>query len=121
VFCFPSKVRLGFLKSPPVLIAAPVIAVVCLLQISRWETLQRIEWDTYDWRVRLARAYPSGAQIATNLGFVEINDQSIEAVDSGALGYQFGLYWPRQVYGRALEELTRQGAKAVAFDVMFIE
>ena len=33
----------------------------------------------------------------------------------------FGLYWPRQVYGRVVEELSAQGAKAIAFDVLFGE
>ena len=37
------------------------------------------------------------------------------------LGYHFGLYWPRQVYGRLVEELSAQGAKTVAFDVLFGE
>ncbi len=32
-----------------------------------------------------------------------------------------GLKWPRQVYGRLVEELSAQGAKAVAFDVQFGE
>src|SRR5208282_2634114 len=39
----------------------------------------------------------------------------------GDLGYKFGLLWPRQVYGRLVEELSAQGAKAVAFDVLFGE
>ena len=38
-----------------------------------------------------------------------------------SLGYNYGLYWPRQVYGRVVEELLAQGAKAVAFDVIFGE
>ena len=33
----------------------------------------------------------------------------------------YGLKWPRQVYGRLVEELSAQGAKAVAFDVLFGE
>jgi class 3 adenylate cyclase/CHASE2 domain-containing sensor protein len=72
--------------------------------------------------VRLAHDYSGhSAHDATNLGVVEISDTTIAVVNSGELGYQFGLYWPRQVYARGLEELSRQGAKAVAFDVLFAE
>ena len=90
-----------------------------------WEhvqAFQRLEWITYDWRVRLAHDHPShSSSDATNLGVVEISDNTIAAVNSGEFGYQFGLYWPRQVYARGLEELSAEGAKAVAFDVLFAE
>jgi len=90
--------------------------------MTRVPAFQRLEWMTYDWRVRLAHNYAShSSQDATNLGVVEISDNTIAAVNSGEFGYQFGLYWPRQVYARGLEELSRQGAKAVAFDVLFAE
>ena len=72
---------------------------------------------TYDWRARLALHHPP--TIATNLGFVAISDESIAALNNGSLGFHYGLYWPRQVYGRVLRELTAQGADAVAFDVLF--
>jgi class 3 adenylate cyclase/CHASE2 domain-containing sensor protein len=53
-------------------------------------------------------------------------DSSIAAVQSGKvngkkLGYHFGLYWPRQIYGRLVEELSAQQTKAIAFDVLFGE
>jgi class 3 adenylate cyclase len=87
-----------------------------LLQIDFFERLERM---TYDLRVRTALHFP--APVATNLAFVAIQDSSIAAVQSGRLGYRFGLYWPRQVYGRLAEELSAQGAKAAAFDVQFGE
>src|SRR5689334_6335895 len=74
---------------------------------------------TYDLRARAALHFPAPA--ATNLAFVSIEDSSIATVKSGKLGYHYGLYWPRQVYGRLIEELSVQGAKAVAFDVLFGE
>jgi class 3 adenylate cyclase len=115
-------VRLSFLKSPPLLIATPVILVMCVLEITHATFIQRLEWMTYDWRVKLAHHYPGDtSNNATNLGLVEISDKSISDVDSGRFGFKYGLYWPRQVYGRALEELTRQGVKGVAFDVLFAE
>ena len=114
--------RLKFLKSPICLIAAVVVLGVCLLEATRVPVFQRLEWLTYDWRVRLAHNYPVRAVAnATNLGLAEISDHTVAMVNNGELGYRYGLYWPRQVYARGLEELTKQGAKAVAFDVLFAE
>ena len=75
---------------------------------------------TYDLRVRAAQQFSAPA--ATNLAFVSMEDSSITAIRHGLLGKPgFGLYWPRQVYGRLIEELSAQGAKAIGFDVLFGE
>lgn len=103
----------------PALITGGVIALVALARVAQPGFLERLERLTYDQRVRLALRSP--APVATNLGFVFISDESIAAVKSGELGYRFGLYWPRQVYGRLVEELAAQGAKVVAMDVLFGE
>src|SRR5258705_2769358 len=79
--------------------------------------LRRLEWLTFDWRVRQAAERPQTT--ATNLGFVFISDDSIEALQNGTLEYRVGLYWPRYVYGRLVRELEAQGAEAVGFDVLF--
>ena len=68
-------------------------------------------------RLRKANVFPS--PLATNLGFVWINEESIKTVQNRSLGYSFGLYWPRQVYARVVNELAAQGARMVAFDVLF--
>jgi class 3 adenylate cyclase/CHASE2 domain-containing sensor protein len=81
--------------------------------------LEQVEGITYDLRARTALHFP--APVATNLAFVAIQDSSITVVQSDRLGYSFGLKWPRQVYGRLVEELSAEGAKAVAFDVQFGE
>ncbi len=104
-------------QQPPVLIAAGVILVVCLAALSPVDLFERLERMTYDWRARTAVNFPRPT--AANLGFVAISDESITALNDGSLGLHFGLYWPRQVYGRVLRELTTQGAQAVAFDVLF--
>ena len=52
---------------------------------------------------------------------ISFQSQLDELVKSGKLGYSYGLLWPRQVYGRLVEELTAQGAKVVGFDVLFAE
>jgi class 3 adenylate cyclase len=61
------------------------------------------------------------APAATNLAFVSMEDSSIAAIRHGLLGRPYGLYWPRQVYGRLVEELSAQGAEVIAFDVLFGE
>ncbi len=96
-----------------------VIALVALARMTQPAFVERLERLTYDQRVRLALRFP--APVATNLGFVFISDESIAAVKSGELGYRFGLYWPRQVYGRLVEELATQGARTVALDILFGE
>ena len=71
-------------RLPMILIAGAVIAVVCLLEIGHVTFLQKLEWMTYDARVKLAARH-SGAQsnLATNLGLVEITDDTIETVNNG--------------------------------------
>src|SRR2546421_11837176 len=70
-------------------------------------------------RARGALKFPP--PVATNLGFVYIDEDSIRTVWNGSLGYSFGLLWPRQVYARLVQALDDQGAKAVAFDIVFAE
>ena len=51
-----------------------------------------------------------------------MEDSSIREIRHGLLGKPgYGLYWPRHVYGRLVEELFAQGAQAIAFDVLFGE
>lgn len=90
--------------------------------MARVRALQQLEWMSYDWRVRLAHRYPNDSfHNAANLGVVEMTDNTISTILNGSLGYKYGLYWPREVYARALSELSNEGAKAVAFDVLFID
>lgn len=97
--------------------AGVVIAVVCVLQILRLDFFERLERMTYDVRARAALRFSAPA--ATNLAFVAIQESSLRAVRNGDLGVHFGLLWPRQVYGRLIDELSTEGAKAVGFDVLF--
>ena len=104
-------------KRVPLALASSVLVAICALRMVNPDFLERLERMTYDMRARTAQNYPSPA--ATNLAFVSMEESSIAAVRTNAFGYQFGLYWPRQVYGRAVEELSAQGARGVAFDVLF--
>ena len=106
-------------KRAPALLAIFVLALVIGLRVWNPDFPDRLERITYDLRVRAAQQFP--APTATNLAFVAMEETSIAAVKSGRLGYRYGLYWPRQVYGRLVEELAAQGARSVAFDVLFGE
>jgi class 3 adenylate cyclase/CHASE2 domain-containing sensor protein len=116
-------------KLAPALIALGVIALFCLFRVLHSDLFERVEKITYDWRVRQALRFP--AETATNLAFVAIDDASIAYVrtnhlphpneDKAELGYRYGLYWPREVYGRLVEELAAEHAKAVGMDIIFGE
>ncbi|HZI32573.1 MAG TPA: CHASE2 domain-containing protein, partial [Candidatus Binatia bacterium] len=106
-------------KRTPFILALSVLALVCGLHALHLDLLERLERVTYDLRVRTACKFPSPA--TTNLAFVAMEESTITAVKSGRFGYRFGLLWPRQVYGRLVDELTAQGAKVVGFDVLFGE
>jgi class 3 adenylate cyclase/CHASE2 domain-containing sensor protein len=112
-------------RRAPVILAVAVLALVCALQVARLDFFERLEWMTYDLRAKAALHYP--APVSTNLAFVSIDDSSIDAVEKGYIGsdtnlqtgFHVGLYWPREVYGRLVDELREQGARTVAFDVLF--
>jgi class 3 adenylate cyclase/CHASE2 domain-containing sensor protein len=106
-------------KRAPLLLAIAVLALVCGLRLAGLDFFERLERMTYDLRARTALHFPAPA--ATNLAFVSIEESSITAVKNGSVGFHFGLYWPREVYGRLTAELSEQGAKAAAFDVLFGE
>ncbi|HEY2084399.1 MAG TPA: adenylate/guanylate cyclase domain-containing protein [Verrucomicrobiae bacterium] len=121
--------KLKPVKLAPALIAVGVIVLFCVLRLLNPDLFERIEKISYDWRVRQALRFPTDT--ATNLAFVYIDDASIAYVKTNhlahpnenltELGYRFGLYWPRQVYGRLVEELSAEKAKAIGLDVIFGE
>ncbi len=106
-------------KRAPLALALGVLALVCGVRLLQPDFLEQLECKTYDVRVRAAQTFP--APVATNLAFVAMEDSSIAAIRHGLLGQPYGLYWPRHVYGRLVEELSAQGAQAVALDVLFGE
>ena len=112
-------VKLKPFKLAPGLIAFAVIAVVSLIRCLQPDFFERLEKMTYDVRARQALRF--SPTVATNLGFVFIDEESVRKVRDHSLGFRFGLYWPRQVYGRLVNELSAQGTTAVAFDILFGE
>ena len=106
------------IKRIPVLIAVGAIMLIGLMRWVQAGFLESLERMTYDMRARKALRF--APPVATNLGFVFIDDASIAFVRTNRLlGWNAGLYWPRHVYGRVIEELATQGARAVALDVIF--
>jgi class 3 adenylate cyclase/CHASE2 domain-containing sensor protein len=118
-FVYPYIVNLKTLKKAPFLIAAGAIGLVCLVQLVRLDFFERLERMTYDLRVR--ESVNQSSLIVTNLGFVAISEETIRRINDGSLGFRYGLYWPRHVYGRLARELHSQGAAIGAFDVLFGE
>jgi class 3 adenylate cyclase/CHASE2 domain-containing sensor protein len=110
-------------KLAPAIIAVGIILLFCLLRVFHLGFFERLEKITYDWRVRQSARFPT--ETATNLAFVYIDDASIAFVKNNhgpqQLGYRYDLPWPRQVYGRLVEELAAEHAKAVGLDVIFAE
>lgn len=111
-------------SSIPILIGSAVIVASCFIEWlgearPDFTLVPRLEWMTYDWRVRQAARHSPMA--ATNLGFVAMDEESLRAVANGSLPYRFGLLWPRQVYARMVDELTVQGAAAIGFDILLAD
>jgi class 3 adenylate cyclase/CHASE2 domain-containing sensor protein len=119
-------VKLKPVQLVPYVLAALAIAVVLGTEglshwFPRWDLVQRLKWMTYDWRARQAVHFAAPA--TNNLGFVFFSDETISIFSEGVLGtnYQYGLYWPRHLYGQVVRELAAQGAKMVGLDVLFSE
>jgi class 3 adenylate cyclase/CHASE2 domain-containing sensor protein len=111
----------------PVIITIAMIAVASLLEViptwsqSAW-WLNRPEWVTYDFRMKMAAKRAVSQEFESSpFGFVLISDSSIRVINSGDLGYRFGLFWPKHLYGYLADELATEGATAAGFDVMFGE
>ncbi|MEO8426341.1 MAG: adenylate/guanylate cyclase domain-containing protein [Verrucomicrobiota bacterium] len=114
-----------FSKLAPIAITGGVIGLVLLIQalphlLPGFDIFQRLEWMTYDWRVRQANKF-SPPTTADNLGFVFADDDTVERLGNGLLEESYGLLWPRQIYGRLVRELSAEGVKAIGFDVLFGE
>ena len=118
-FAYLNGVKFKHPKRLPLALALLVLILVSGLRVLNPDFPDRLERMTYDLRVRLAR--DSNASVSTNLVFVSMEDSTLNAVRNGSLGYRFGLYWPRQVYGRLVEELAAEKVRTVAFDVLFAE
>jgi hypothetical protein len=83
--------KLKPIKLIPALIAGGIIILMGLLQWGRLDFFEGLERTTYDMRARQALRH--APTVATNLGFVVIDDASIAFVRTNQfLGYFYGLY-----------------------------
>ena len=96
-----------------------LVGTICLHWIvPAFHSLNKVEAMTYDWRVRIAKSQaPASDRFAGAL----IDNDSIQAIADGSIGYVHGLYWPRYIYGDLIDELNHRGAETIAFDVIFSE
>jgi len=90
-------------------------AAVLALGLWAFGALDRFEAKTWDWRVTsLAKPSP----FTDKIRLIFIDQQSLDFVNKEmALRWP----WPREVYRPILEFCRRQGAKAVAFDMLYTE
>jgi adenylate cyclase len=117
-------VKIKTAKFIPGLIAVVAILLTSLAALLPrvWPGLnvfRRLEWMTYDWRMRAAAQDPG--PIATNLAAIFIDDTSLKVMNEAYNSFGFNWPWPRAFYGRLVKELKSQGARAVGFDIFLIE
>jgi CHASE2 domain-containing sensor protein len=89
-FASLGAVNLKSVKLVPGLVAFAVILLVSLASCLKLDFFERLERMTFDMRAREALRL-SPPSVATNLGFVYIDEESIHRVRNGSLGYRFGL------------------------------
>jgi class 3 adenylate cyclase/CHASE2 domain-containing sensor protein len=119
-----------WLKPMPMIITLGVVVIVLSLRLlieffpNLW-FFQEQELNTFDWRMRglyqrqqlTVHGY-SARPVFTNLAAVFIDDDSIRYFNTNN---HFIWPLPRQVYGKVVRECMAQGAKVVAFDILFAE
>jgi adenylate cyclase len=103
-------------KLAPILVAVATVLLGCWAEWSKLGLFRRLEWITYDWRVRLT--FNSTAPTATNLGAVFIDDESLRVINERV---QASWPWPRDLHGLLVRDLAALGARRVAFDILFAE
>ena len=89
--------------------AFALISVLGVLWISYSQTFERYELQTYDWRFSLRGVRPVSPEIV----LVDIWDDTLAALGR----------WPfdRQYHAALVQVLAEMGAKAVVFDIEFVE
>ncbi len=79
--------------------------------------LERLEWLTYDWRVRelAENVTRSDAVVA-----VAIDEETVSSAQYASQPMLAVQPWPREVYGKLLEQALREEASMVIFDTPFV-
>ena len=94
---------------------AGALAAACVAALDQTGFVASMDNPLSDWRARLL-AKPSAATDQVKLILL---DQ--ESLDWGSKEQGLSWPWPREVYGPLLDYLKRNGAKTVAFDVLYTE
>ena len=101
--------------SPPLrgALAGLAFATIVALLLQASPSLFGLEWLWSDpWTAQLAKRLEPDPSIV----IVAVNEKSIQTLEEY---YGRPQEWPRELMGRALEEIARGGARAVAFDILF--
>jgi adenylate cyclase len=90
-------------------LALALLALILALYFAGAPALDLAELETYDLRLRHAPANTAGQAVA------------IVAIDEPSLAREGHWPWSRATLARLVEQLDRQGAKVIAFDIFFSE
>ncbi|MBL9141925.1 MAG: CHASE2 domain-containing protein, partial [Phycisphaerae bacterium] len=88
------------------------LAVTLLVAVSAWlGAFDKAEWWTQDLRFTSGRIHPT--HLSDQVRLVAIDDRALDTIGRWP--------WDRDVFGLALTEIARAGARTVATDVLFTE
>ncbi|MBI4669681.1 MAG: CHASE2 domain-containing protein [Elusimicrobia bacterium] len=107
----PAVKRAGKKHQARLFIAAPIIAVVRLLYLAG--LLRGLDYSYLDFLFNLRLVVWGIQPIDERLMLAAIDNKSIEEIGN--------VPWPRSVYAKLIDELFRNGAGLVVFDVLFPE
>ncbi len=103
------------LKSHRRAILALVLGVTATtLALGELGWLQRLEWQSYDWRMQQSRGH---AEADPRIAVILIDDASLKALDPVVGRWP----WPRSIYAELLDFLALGQPRAVLFDITFSE
>jgi CHASE2 domain-containing sensor protein len=108
-------------RNAPVLITGSVIGLVGAMLVLSVHApgftalFNRLENISFDWRVRWAAQ--KQAPVSPAILAVAIDDLSLA---SARISHQADWPWPRFLHGQLVNELTAEGAKVIAFDILFL-
>ena len=106
----PLSVTLGKIVSKgQIRLVLAALSVLAVLWVSYSQVFERYELQTYDWRFSLRGPRP----VSKDIVLIDIWDDTLAALGR----------WPfdRQYHAALIQTLTSSGAKAVVFDVEFVE
>ena len=98
-------------KIVPITIGLVLLAVMLMVQASKFPLLHKLEWMAYDLKVNTT--LPDKGTTNQNVVIVDIDERSLRAEGRWP--------WPRNKIATMVDQLFKRGAIVVAFDVIFAE